>query len=158
MAPYGMREYLKDLLTKEDENGNVNYVKTDENDSNTITLNYNHRPNRRAGESNKVNDIKNEASALKRQVIENLVANAEDQNQSGTVVEYASAFDLNMKHSKEKHIDYIKQLYLIYAEEYSHTIEDVAAKGDLVDYSITIRYPAKIECTEEELIGEFNFI
>lgn len=145
---------------KEDENGNVIYEMNEKGNTNSITLNYNHRPNRRTDDvPNKINIIKTEASDLKKQVIENLAENTQDQNQSSTIVEYASAFDLNNKQNKETRVNLIKQLYIIYGKEYEY-VHDVPAdaKGDLQEFGIQIKYPAKLDCTESELITEFNSI
>lgn len=91
--------------------------------TNSITLNYNHRPNRRADDvPNKINIIKTEASDLKKQVIENLAENTQDQNQSSTIVEYASAFDLNNKQNKEARVNLIKQLYIMMFQQMPRVI------------------------------------
>ena len=57
--------------------------------------------------------------------------------------------------SKAKRIEYLKKLFSIYGKEYSHEVQD-EAKGSLEEYNVTISYPAKLNCTEGELITEFN--
>ena len=71
---------------------------------------------------------------------------------------YASAFELSRSGcSKAKRIDYIKKLFSIYVKEYVHDVLD-ESKGSLVDdeYTISVRYPAKLQCSENELVNEFN--
>ena len=121
----------------------------------TIILNSSHRPSRHTKE-NKLTQIKQEAAALKTSVTENLIENAEDQNQASTIVEYASAFDLQRKASKETRILYIRELHNIYGKKNTHTITEDELKGSLTKYSIDIVYPPKIECSESELITEFK--
>ena len=157
-------EYMKDLKTPlldqfingliMDDNGNVLYEKEDDDSSNTIMLNFSHRPTRR-GTLDKIAEIKNEAISLKEKVIENLIWNTEDQNQKSTIIEYASAFDLHQKHEKATRIKFIKQLYLIYGIDYVHEVVD-DAKADLTEFNISIKYPAKLKCNENELLAEFN--
>jgi hypothetical protein len=55
--------------------------------------------------------------------------NVEDQNQSNTIVEFSSAFDLSQSIPKSKRVDYLKQLHLLYRREYVHTLP-VDGKGD----------------------------
>ena len=53
---------------------------------------------------------------------------------------------------------YYGTLYCVYGKEFLHTVEDDRAKGELADYNIKIRYPPKLNCSEEELVSEFNSI
>ena len=120
----------------------------------TITLNYTHRPSRHA-EQDKVVLIRSALLLVKEKIVQNLVDNVDDQNQKGTIVEFASAFDLSRKYDKSTRVSHLKQLYLLYGQEYTHTIPG-QAKDSLEDYTITIRYPPKLKCTESELVTEFN--
>ena len=146
-------KYLSGL--REDGYGNVVYEEEKMGNTHSITLNYPHRPDRTG--INKVEVIKKRCNELKEKIIENLVENAEDQSQSGTIVEYSSAFDLHRKLEKSKRIEYLKQLYLIYGTDYTHTIPE-EARESLEEYSINLKYPAKLNCTEQELLTEFNSI
>ena len=86
-----------------------------------------------------------------------MIENVEDQNQQETIVEFASAFDMSRKIGKEERIKYLnKQLYVIYGTEYTHVIPTDTEENTLEDYKITIKYPAKLRCTENELLTEFN--
>ena len=76
-------------------------------------------------------------------------------NQASTVVEFASLFDLNRKLGKEKRIEHLKKLHLIYCKEYVHTVPD-GEKGDLHEFTLKIKYPPKITCSESDLVAEMN--
>ena len=93
---------------------------------------------------------------MKKKVAENLVGNAEDQNQKSTIVEFASAFDLQKKANKLTRIGYIWQLHHVYGKQNIHAMTDDECKSGLIEYNITILYPAKLQCTEEELVSEFK--
>ena len=116
-----------------------------------------HRPSRHSKDS-KVQLIKTEGLSLKDQVVKNLIENAEDQNQEGTIVQFASAFDLQRKMDKETRISFIRKLHHVYGKENNHVLDDITCKGSLEDYTINITYPAKLNCTEDELVSEFKSI
>lgn len=65
-------------------------------------------------------------------------------------------FDFSRKIDKATCIEFLKNLHLIYGKEYTHTVTDDDAKRDHHEYSILVKYPAKLDCTEDELVGEFN--
>ena len=71
----------------EDNYGDVKYEKFDDKDKNTITLN---RPSR--GSMSKIELINEESKEFKGRIIANFIENVEDQNQKGTIVEFASHF------------------------------------------------------------------
>ena len=77
---------------------------------------------------------------------------SKDQSQKGTIVEFASAFDLSRNFDNATRISYIKELHLIY-DKYLHEL-----KEDFKDFHVSIKYPSKIKCTESELISEFSSI
>ena len=92
----------------EDNYGDVKYEKFDGKDKNTVTLN---RPSRRS--MSKIELINEESKELKGRIIANLIENVEDQSQKGTIVEFASPFDLSRKCDKATRISYTKELHLI---------------------------------------------
>ena len=128
--------------------GNVKYEKGNKN---TITLNHPHQPSRRS--MIKIERINEKSKELKGRIIANFIENVEDQGQKGTIVEFASAFDLSRQCDKATRISYIKELHLIYGNEYLHEL-----KEDFKDFHVSIKYPSKIKCSESELISEFNSI
>ena len=142
-------KFLSDLNT--DEYGNIVYDSGD----NSIVLNCSHHPTRRS--MDRLGEIRKEGESLKNQVVDNLIANAVDMNQSSTVVEFASLFDLNRKLDKETQIEHLKKLHLIYGKEYVHTIpDDDGVKGDLYEFTLKIRYSPKLTCSESDLVAEMN--
>ena len=74
---------------------------------------------------------------VKEKIVQNLVDDVDDQNQKGTIVEFASAYD-----------------------ESFETIVFVVRPGvhtyNYIDYTITITYPPKLKCTKTELVTEYN--
>jgi len=103
-----------------------------------IILKTSHRPTRHSRE-NKVDVIEQEEKSLKQ----------------NHCVEFASAFDFNIKADKETRISNIRKLYDVYGRENIHTITDNDFKGSLDKYTIDIHYKAKLTCsTEMELAGE----
>ena len=126
--------------------GNVKYEKGNKN---TITLNHRHQPRSMI----KIERINEKSKELKGRIIANFIENVEDQGQKGTIVEFASAFDLSRQCDKATRISYIKELHLIYGNEYLHEL-----KEDFKDFHVSIKYPSKIKCSESELISEFNSI
>ena len=133
----------------EDDWGNTIYKL----DNDHITLQYSARSFRRG--IDKVAIIKGELDELKGCIIKNLQGNVADQSQCDTIVQYASAFDFNLKSEKDDRISHLKKLYSIYGVTYTHTIDD---DNDLPGFEIHITYPAKLQCTEAELVDEFNKI
>ena len=101
----------------------------------------------------KIELINEENKELKGRIIANLIEIVEDQGQKGTIAEFASAFDLLRKCDKATRISYIKELHLIYGNEYLHELEK-----DFKDFHVSIKYPSKIKCSESEFISEFNSI
>ena len=85
----------------------------------------------------------------------NFISNIDDQNQKNTIVEFASVIDLTRLCNKTTRIECLKKLYLIYGSDYTHEVLS-KSKGELQDYTITVRYPAKLNCSEDELIAVFN--
>ena len=91
---------------------------------------------------------------LRRRILSNLIGNIKDQNQRNAIVEFASALDLAQKCDKATHIECLKQLYVIYGTEYIHVLSESKLNYD--DYVITAKYPAKLNCSEGELLAEFS--
>ena len=114
-------------------------------------LNHQHQPSRRS--MSKIELINEESKELKGRIIANLIENVEDQSQKGTMVEFASAFDLSRKCDQATRISYIKELHLIHSNEYLHEL-----KEDFKDFHISIKYPSKIKCSESKLISKFSSI
>ena len=97
----------------ENEFGNINF-KVRKNDSDLLTnQNYAHRPRRGDGMS-KVEKICNDAQDLKRSVTQNIVDNILQQSRVGTIVEFASAFDMNRPIDLSERIELLKELHNIY--------------------------------------------
>ena len=109
-------------------------------------LNQQHQPSRRS--MRKIELINEESKELNGRIIANLIENVEDQSQKGTIVEFASAFDLSRKCDKVTRVSYIKELHLIYGNKYLHELN----KDDFKDFHVPIKYPSKIKCSESELI------
>ena len=83
----------------------------------------------------KIELINEENKELKGRIIANLIEIVEDQGQKGTIAEFASAFDLLRKCDKATRISYIKELHLIYGNEYLHELKE--------DFKDLIKYPSK---------------
>ena len=116
----------------EDNYGNVKYEKFHEKgNKSTVTLNHQHRPSRRS--MSNTERISEESKELKGRIIANHIENVEDQSQKGTIVEFASAFELSRKCDKATRISYIKELHLIYDNEYLHEL-----KEDFKDFRVSI--------------------
>ena len=112
-----LTDKFADSLT-EDGNGNIHSKFVTENGSHDIILNYPHKSRR--GDPSKIDSIKAEAISLKDKVIQNLISNIEDQQcQSGTIVEFASLFDLNHQIDLER-VRPLKELQKIYCMLYTH--------------------------------------
>ena len=136
----------------EDNYGNPKYEKFGEKgNKNTITLNHQHRPSRRS--ISKIEVIIEESKELKGKIITNFMENVDDQSQKRTITEFASAFDLSRKYDIPTRSSYLKELYMIYSNEYLHGL-----KEDFKDFHASIKFLSKIKCSESELISEFNSI
>ena len=81
--------------------------------------------------------------------------NIEDQNQSGTLVEFASCFDLNRDLNLEERMVLLKELHKIYCVDYIHEIEDQGNYG-VTGWDVTVLYKAKIDISEDELCRQFH--
>ena len=142
---------------QEDEYGNLTVTIDVSGTLHTISLNSSHRPvrvRRGAAPADKLAELKEEAVSLKDEIVANLIDNVKDQTQTGTVLEFTSAFDLHMKHTLEKRLEYIEELGKLYCQSYVHTIDENDEFWG--KYKISIRYPAKIDCTVEDLVSEFR--
>ena len=137
----------------EDENGNI-MLEVTAAGKGTITFNYTHRPTRNENKD-KVQNIKKLANNIKTSAIKNVIGNVADQSQKDTLVEYASAFDFKRPIGLEERISLPKKLHSIYGVNYSHTVENVQEEM-WNEHQIMLKYPAKIECSESTLIGEFR--
>ena len=87
-----------------DEHGNISAVAVVNDEVHDVSLNFTHHPMRGGGDRLQI--LKNEAESIKRKLVDNLVKNFNDQNQAGTLFEYASAFDLHRKMTWKKDVHY----------------------------------------------------
>ena len=78
-----------------------------------INLNFTHKPSHKATTS-KLDAIHQLKEKLKESMIKNMVENVVDQNQAGTIVEFASAFDMCRPIDLDACIKYIKKLHTLY--------------------------------------------
>ena len=79
-----------------------------------------------------------------------MIGNIKNQNQRNIIVEIASALDLAWKCDKATHIECLKQCHVIYGTEYIRVLSEI--KLHYEDYIITVKYPAKLCCSESELL------
>lgn len=73
---------------------------------------------------------------MKEKIIDNLIENIIDECEKNTIVEYASAFDLNFQTDMETRSEYIKQLYSIYGITYNH---EVVNKSTGINFEIMVQ-------------------
>ena len=66
-----------------------------------------------------------------------------DQNQSGTLVEFTSCFDMNRNLSCYRRIELSKELHKIHFVDYVHEVEDQGEYG-VAGWDVTVKYKAKI--------------
>ena len=115
---------------------------TDDNSIHAGSLNFSHQPSRK-GNSDKLHQLRNEANELKKGIVSNLTTTVKDQFQDSIIFEFASAFDLS------KPLGFTDQLFDIYCNDY---VYNVAEDADFwSDYTITIQYSKKINCTKAEM-------
>ena len=146
---------------EEDEHGNLHYAKDIPGQGrHHIKLNTDARPRR--GQS-KLQLIENESAELREKVTDNLKSNVKDQMQEGTIVEYASCFDLNLPLSKDDRVVLLRELYKLFGTEYTHVVSNdhdqhMTERDDsfFTEWTVTIKYTPKITCSEEEIVTEFN--
>ena len=96
--------------------------------------------------------LKNEAESTKHNLVDNFVKNINNQNQAGTLFEYASAFDLHRNIDLEERCAVLVNLAEIYCKDYTHSV--VAGEDDdafWVEYNISVKYPAKISGSVDEI-------
>ena len=120
-----------------------------------ISLNFTHHPMRGGGDRLQI--LKNEAESMKRKLVDNLVKNINDQNQAGTLFEYASVFVLRRKIDLEERCALLVNLAEMYCKDYTHSV--VAGEDDdafWVEYNISVKYPAKISGSVDEILSEFK--
>ena len=94
-----------------DEHGNLSVCITINESIHDISLNYTHRPSRK--ETDRLSGLKKEAESVKQEVVTNLIENITDQNQTDSLFEFASAFDLHRPLDLEERVRYIKELQSI---------------------------------------------
>ena len=80
------------------------------------------------------------------------------QIQSGTLIEYASAFDMHTTTSLEERLEFIRSIGNIYSKPYVHNVDDDTQDEYWQGYQISIRYPAKINGGVDNLVKEFKDI
>ena len=117
-----------------------------------INLNYTHHPTR--GPVDRLASLKQNAHSLKKDLVANLTKNIEDQCQKGTLVEFASAFDLHREIDLDERVRLLTELAKIYCTDYVHAVQEKA--DHWADFKISIKYPKKIKCTVEEIVQEFK--
>ena len=147
----------------EDDNGNIVLTTTATSDigettTHSPTLNYTNHPGKRpngADHETKVEKIKRESLMLKEKILGNLKENIVDQNQSGTLVEFTSCFDMNRDLSCNERIELLKELHKIYFVDYVHEVEDQGQYG-VAGWGVTIKCKAKIECSVDDLSNQFR--
>ena len=101
--------------------------------------------------------LKNKAESIKCKLVDNLVKNINDQNEAGTLFEYTSAFDLHRKIDLEERCALLVNLAEMYCKDYTHSV--VAREDDdafWVEYNISLKYPAKISRSVDEILSEFK--
>ena len=121
-----------------DENGNLVAYIAVKDQIHDIILNFTHRPTRGV---DRMQLLREEAECLKENLVKNLINNINDQNQSGSLVEFSSAFDLHRKIDLDQRIAYIEELADIYCTDY---IQSVDIDDEFwSDYQISIKFPKK---------------
>ena len=90
-------------------------------------------------------------------MVDNLVKNINDQNQAGTIFEYASAFDLHRKIDLEEGCALLVNLAEMCCKDNTHSV--VSGEDDdafWVEYNISVKYPAKISGSVDEILSELK--
>ena len=137
-----------------DEHGNLSDVVVN-NEVHDISLNFTHHPMHSGGDRLQI--LKNEAESMKRKLVGNLVKNINDQNQAGTLFEYTSTFNLHRKINLEERCALLVNLAEMYCKDYTHSV--TAGEDDdefWVEYNISMKYPAKINGSVDEILSEFK--
>ena len=120
---------------------------------NDISLNFTHHP---MGGGDSLQILKNKAESIKCKLVDNLVKNINDQNQAGTLFEYASAFDLHCKNDWEERCALLVNLAQMYHKDYNHFVMAGDVDAFWVEYNISVKYPAKISGSVDEISSEFK--
>ena len=143
-------------LKDDEDSGNIEY----HFESHHIILQQSSKPLRKNRDAQKKTDlVRTEAKKIKGKVIKNLIDNISEQSQKGTIIEYASAFNLSFKCDKETRVKNVKELFSIYGTAKTHTVKnDDACTEALPGYKIEIEYEPKLQCTETEIIESFDEI
>ena len=140
-----------------DEYGNLSVVVAVGLNIHEIRLNFTHRPSR-GSTGDRLDGLKSEAEKLKASIVKNLIDNVNDQNQSGTLMEYASAFDLHMRTDLDQRVVHLEGLARIYCMDYVHNVQSGVEDEFWKSFNISIKYPKKIPCDKDELVKEFRDI
>ena len=74
-----------------------------------------------------------------------------------SIVEFASTFDLATD-VRRVWVEFVKKLYSLYGQEYTHLVENGACSEALPGYIIKITYPAKLKYMLSELLEEVHKI
>ena len=109
----------------------------------------------RCGNDNKLTSIPGDLNAVKK-IINNLQENVVNQSQTESTVELALVFDLSHRCEKSVWAEYVKKLFSLHGEEYTHFAENGTCSDALPGYTIKITYPAKLKCMLSTLIEEFD--
>ena len=138
-----------------DDHRNLSAVVVVNDEVHDISLNFTHHP--MCGGGDRLQILKNEAESMKCKLVDNLVKNINDQNQAGTLFEYASVFVLRRKIDLEERCALLVNLAEMYCKDYTHSV--VAGEDDdafWVEYNISVKYPAKISGSVDEILSEFK--
>lgn len=138
-----------------DDNGNLSAVVVVNGEVHEISLNFTHRPIR--GGRDRMTMLKEEAKSIKQKIVENLIQNVNDQNQSGTIFEYASSLDFHRKLDLEERCQLLAKLADVYCNDYTHNVVHDNNDDDFWKaFCISIKHPAKIQESVEEVLKEFK--
>lgn len=74
-----------------------------------------------------------------------------------SIVEFALTFDLVID-MRRVWVEFVKKLYSLYGQEYTHLVENDTCSEALAGYIIKITYPAKRKCMLSELLEEVDKI
>ena len=100
-----------------DKHGNLSAVVVVNDEVHNISLNFTH-PMRGGGDRQQI--LKNKAESIKRKLVDDLVKNINDQNQTGTLFEYA--FDLHHKINLEERCALLVNLAEMNCKDYTHSV------------------------------------
>ena len=89
----------------------------------------------------------------KKTILSNVIENINSRSQTDTIIEFSSAFDANLTVGLEERKELLIKPCSNFCVNYVH---NVPPERGYFDYKVSIRYNKKINCTSNELIGQFN--